>query len=145
MSNRLINSAVGYRRRGGWGPALNVSNCENLDYTSFANGTPTGFDVTSNGAATHRAGTADEISVTSGLKYFVTFDMVLNSGTAPFYELRTALAGGGITVEGGQLAVVGANAFVFTANATTTGVLRFWNASTATDFEITNLLVREEL
>ena len=57
------------------GLRLNVSDCENLDYTSFANGTPIGFDVTSNGAAEHNAGTADEIALVVGQKYVVSFEI----------------------------------------------------------------------
>ncbi len=145
MINANRNSAVGYRRRGGFGPVLNVSNCVNGDYTTFANGTPIGFDATSNGTSTHEAGTADEIAFVSGQKYIVTFDMVLNSGTAPVFNFRQSLGGSTITDEGAQLANAGANVFEFTVNWTGTGVLQFNNNSTATDFEITNLSVREVL
>lgn len=125
------------------GANKNVNNCVNLDYTSFANGTPNGFDVTSNGGGTHEAGTADEITVVSGRKYIVTFDMVLNSGTAPVCCLRYDLGGTPICTEGDTTASAGANVMVFTANQTSIGVIDFRNYVSATDFEITNLSVKD--
>ncbi|KKM75008.1 hypothetical protein LCGC14_1394500, partial [marine sediment metagenome] len=47
------------------------------------------------------------------------------------------------SVEGLQLSSVGSNVFEFTSNATTTGNLLFINAVTVTDFEITNLSVKD--
>ncbi|KKL86852.1 hypothetical protein LCGC14_1940570, partial [marine sediment metagenome] len=125
------------------GADLNVSICVNNNYTSFANATPNGFDATSNGGGMHTAGTADEISFVSGQKYIVTFDMVLNSGTAPYFDIAGDIGGGSISAEGLQLSSVGSNVFEFTCNATTTGNLVFLNAVTATDYEITNLSVKD--
>ena len=143
MINANRNSAVGYRSRGGFGPVMNVSNCVNNDYTTFANGTPTGFDATSDGAATHEAGTSDEIPYVSGQKYRVVFDCALNGGlTAPKFNLRENLAGGNISVESFQNAASGANSFDFTCIATMTGVVVFLNLSTTANYEITNLSVR---
>ncbi len=127
-----------------YGPVLNVSNCENTDYTTFANGTPTGFDAVSNGTATHEAGTADEISFTSGTQYYIEFDEVLNSGTAPFVNLASAPTTG-ISDEGAQVSANGSNVFTFTCNTTTTGMLVVLNTSDVSDFELTNLSVREIL
>ena len=124
-----------------YGPALNVSNCVNLDYDTFANGTPTGFDAERVGGATQSAGTADEIAVTSGRKYYVTFDMVLNSGDGPNYNFYASLLSGPNSDEGAQMSAAGANAFTFTAVDTETDVLAFINFAVG-DFEITNLLVR---
>ncbi|KKM01890.1 hypothetical protein LCGC14_1789870, partial [marine sediment metagenome] len=45
--------------------------------------------------------------------------------------------------EGLQLSSVGSNVFEFTSNATTTGNLLFMNAVTETDFEITNLSIKD--
>ena len=74
-----------------FGAVLNVSNCENAtapyDYTSFGSATPTGFNATSDGSASQAAGTADELTILSGKKYVVEFDLGLNSGTAPFFNL----------------------------------------------------------
>jgi len=123
--------------------AQNVSNCVNGDYTTFANGTPTGFDATSNGVGTDEASTADEISYIKGRKYRITFDLVLNSGTAPQYILRQSTSSGNISEEGSTLAVSGSNSADMTATETTTGVVAFLNSSTTTDFEITNLKVRQ--
>ena len=129
----------------GPGADLNVSNCANFDMTTFANATPTGFDATSNGSATHRAGTADEIAQVIGQKYEVSFDFVLNSGTAPSYDIQNALNTASRSDEGPQLAVVGKNKFKFTRNGSTTnGVVAFINSSTATDYEIKNLSVGDD-
>lgn len=132
-----------------YGSSLNVSNCENgaadNDYDTFANETPTGFDAISDGSAIHVAGTADEIIMVTAKKYIVTFDVVLNSGTAPSYDLKVSLTGASRTDEGSQLATAGANSFTFTCSASVTCVLEFRNASTATNFEITNLSIREIL
>ncbi len=128
-----------------YGPVLNVSNCENSDYTTFGSATPTGFDATSNGGATHNAGTADEIVIVSSERYFVDFNLVLNSGTAPSYDIKADLGGAGRSDEGIQLSTNGANIFTFTASISTTAVLDFFNLSVASDFEITNLSVRHIL
>jgi hypothetical protein len=144
MINTYLNSNVAYSRAG-YGPVLNTSNCVNDDYTTFANATPTGFDATSDGTATHKAGTADQIPLVSGNTYLVIFDMVLNSGTGPSYDFRSDFAGGSRTVEGAQIATNGSNSFTFTCDSSTTGILDFRNASASTDFEITNLSVREAL
>ncbi len=122
---------------------MNVSNCVNGNYTTFGSATPTGFNATSNGGGMHTAGTADEISFVSGQKYVVIFDEVLNSGTAPFFDIAGDIGGGSISVEGLQLSSVGSNVFEFTSNTTTTGNLVFINAVTATDYEITNLSVSD--
>ena len=123
---------------------LNVSNCINSDYTSFANATPTGFDAVSNGGGIHEAGTADEISMTSGLVYIVEFDMVLNSGTVPLCTPLTACSGAGnyVTVEESTTPANGYNYFEFEADVTTTASVVFLCINHTTDFEITNLSVR---
>ncbi|KKM14316.1 hypothetical protein LCGC14_1707390, partial [marine sediment metagenome] len=73
----------------------------------------------------------------------VAFDEVLNSGTAPYVDIVGSIGGGSISVEGLQLSSVGSNVFEFTCNATTTGNLLFMNAVTATNFQITNLSVKD--
>ena len=142
-----IGIGVGYRRRGGLGPVLNVSACENDDYTTFAATLPTGtgFDATSDGTTFHEAGTADEIPFVIGEKYKVEFDLVLNSGFAPRFNLRVQLGGSNISVEGAQTPSAGSNSFDFTSTLTTTGIVNFFNSSQATDFELTNLSVRHIL
>ncbi|KKL48543.1 hypothetical protein LCGC14_2324450, partial [marine sediment metagenome] len=127
------------------GADLNINNCVNLDYSTFANGTPNGFDATSNGSATHEAGTADEINLVSGQKYTIVFDEVLNSGTAPYFNITKLLGGEGVSSNGGQLSSNGNNVFTFTANWTGIGTLQFYNTSAATDFEITNLSVKDDI
>ena len=127
------------------GPVLNVSNCENLNYTTFANATPTGFDAISNGGDTHRCGTADEISITNAKVYEVTFDLVLNSGSLPEVLFAASLGGAVRSVGGAQGTSEGANYFELEATETDTAVLQFLNFSAVTDYEITNLSIREIL
>ncbi|KKM16303.1 hypothetical protein LCGC14_1687220, partial [marine sediment metagenome] len=120
---------------------LNVSNCENSNYSSFSNATPNGFDAESDGNGTQFAGTADEISIVDTQKYVVTFNLTLNSGTAPGLVLQTAI--GGENLASSTSSVAGNNEVEFTATGTTTGVLSFFNISTTTDYEITNLSVQK--
>ena len=65
------------------------------------------------------------------------------SRTAPKFDIARSIGGTGRTEEGEQDAVAGNNKFIFTPNETNTGVLKFRNISTATDFSITNLSVRQ--
>ncbi len=124
-----------------FGPVLNVSNCENDSYTTFGSATPTGFNAESDANGTDRAGTADEIAIVSGSQYNIAFTLALNSGPAPFFDLR-ATPGISASVEGNQLSTVGSNSFDFTCDTTTTGLALFENDNAATNFEITNLSVR---
>lgn len=128
----------------GYGPLLNISTCENSDYDTFTNATSTGFDAIYSTSGNQDAGTADEISVESGTQYLVEFDLVLNSGTAPIYNITSALGGGNYTAEGWQTSSAGSNSFTFTAASTGTGTLNFRNYSAA-NIEITNISVREVL
>jgi len=133
--NRLAGSPAG--------DVLNVNSCTNSNYTTFSGGSSTGFTVTSDGGGTHAAGTADEIDLYTGGQYLVSFQLTLNSGTAPAYDFKNDFAGAGKTSDGAQTAVVGSNIHVFTANAISTTVLEFSNTSTATDYSISSLVVRE--
>jgi len=123
---------------------LNVSNCVNLDYDTFANATPTGFDAISDGTSSKSGGTADEIPYVSGNKMIVTFDLVLNSDELPYVKLTKLLGGGVTTVGGAQASVEGANALTFELDWTGTGVIEVYNLDgDASDFEITNLSIRQ--
>ena len=127
------------------GADLNVSNCVNTSgfpYSTFANGTPTGFDAISNGGL-QAAGTADEILIIEAQKYVVTFDLALTSGIAPEYNLFSNEVTTSRTIEGPQQSVVGANVFEFTANVEDTVALSFFNNSTIGNFQITNLSVKD--
>ena len=130
-----------------YGPVLNVSNCVNgaPPYDTFANGTPTGFDAILSTTGTQLATTVDEIPFINVENYYVTFDLALNSGTAPSFNFYAAGGSTDRTVEGIQLAVAGANSFTFTANATDTVNLAFINFSTLTNYGITNLSIRQVL
>jgi len=124
-------------------PDLNVSNCANFDMTTFANGTPNGFDATSNGNDDYGAGTADEIEIIVDQEYIVKFDLVLNSGTAPSFNLVWALDNKWTaTDEDMQLSSAGSNEFVFTGFQETTAIMGFVSYSATTDYEVTNLSVK---
>lgn len=127
------------------GPDLNESTCVNsgsLPYASFSNATATGFDATCSGAGDYLCGTAQEISVTDGDEFTVTFDLVLNSGQLPSVSLEGGFGGGPITEEGRQAASSGSNEFELTADGTDNCVFQFYNTASA-DFEITNLSVKD--
>ena len=117
-----------------------VNTVEPNSYTTFTSHGRYGFSAISNGSATHVAGTADEISIVNTKKYLVEFDAKLNSGTTPTIRMSTAL---GSTVQSNFATVVnGRNSHILTATGTTTGVLQFWNVSTATDFTISGFTIR---
>ena len=122
---------------------ISTGDCINVDYTSFGSATPTGFNATSNGAGTQEAGTADELVIVAGKYYIVKFTEVLNSDTAPFVDIRTAVGGTSITDGGNQSSADGSNSLVFRAKTTTTGVIQFSNVTTNTDVEITSISVKE--
>lgn len=126
-----------------YGPVMNVSNCVNDTYDTFANGTPTGFDAIWSTSGNQYAGTADELEVVDGEVYLVEFDMVLNSGTAPFVTISTTFSSN-IVDEGIIRATAGSNVFEWTINATTTALFYALN-QVAGDFEITNLSIRHKL
>ncbi len=125
------------------GADQNVSSTANGDYTTFGSASATGFSATSNGGATHEAGTADEIVVTATNIIRVSFTLVLNSGTAPTVALKDALAGANIGNAKTQVATAGSNDMYFYGSSATTGVVEFSNTSTATDFVISVLSVSE--
>ena len=108
-------------------------------YTTFTSNGRYGYSATSDGNASHIAGTADEISIVNTEKYLVEFDMVLNSGTAPTINLRTSLTG--TIASNSVIAFSGRNSYVLTATDTDTGVLRFFNASSATDYTVSGLTI----
>jgi len=127
---------------------MNVSNCVNLSYDDgvgggFSNGTPTGFDVVSDGTSFQGCGTADEITYVNGQKYIITFDLVRNSGAMPSFTLRDSL-GGSTIHDGGYLSPnEGSNVHEVEVTSTTTGVVFFHNSSQVTDYQITNLSVSD--
>jgi hypothetical protein len=133
----------------GYGPVLNVSTLVNdgsFPYDTFLNATSTGFDAISDGTGASAAGTVAEIAIISGEQYFFEFDMVLNSGTAPNYNITNGLIGASSTSEGPQTAIAGSNAFTFTASETGNRTGSFINSGgVAGNFEITNLSIRQLL
>jgi hypothetical protein len=126
------------------GDDLNLSSCMNSGsspYTTFSNGTRTGFNVTSDGVGNMFAGTADEIPIIAGSKYLAEFDCVLNGGlTAPTYKLSSALVAS--TRSNVGTAVNGHNSFILVATANDTGVLSFLHSSATADYEISNLSLK---
>jgi len=125
-----------------YGSVLNVSDCENMGYPTFANATPTGFDASDTGSGLDQAGTADEISIVNDTSYLVEFDEVLNGGVAPDVQLAASLSG--ISLSNQEASIHGSNSFILTATGTDTAVLQF-SSSLASDYEITNLSIRKIL
>jgi hypothetical protein len=127
----------------GDGTDLNVSVCENEDYTSFSDASRTGFRASSDGNLVQNAGMADELSLNSGDRVLVTFDIELHSGVMPNINLTKSLGGTYWSEEGTQDCTSGFNKFVFTADSTAIGVIDFWTPNgVTTDFTITNLSVQ---
>ena len=96
-----------------------ASNCSNTDYTTFSDATATGFHAESDGTGGHNCKTANELNITSGMTYKVTFTMNLISGRGP----QCWLTGGteaDIIVESvnNYFAVHGANVFYMTSDTT---------------------------
>jgi hypothetical protein len=123
------------------GSAENVSTCVDGDYTTFSGASATGFTATSNGGGTHEAGTADEIVVTVGEMFKVTFTLTLTSGTAPTVSMLDALNGSNIANAKTFVPVAGSNTTYFLGSTATTGLIQFQNTSTASSFAIASLSV----
>ena len=124
-------------------PTLQVSDIVSLGaapYTTFTSNGRYGFSAMSNGSGTNVAGTVDEIVIVDTVKYLVEFDLTLNSGTAPDVRLSSSLGTG--LISNSLTTTNGRNSIILTATASTTGVIRFQNASTATDFKVSGLTIR---
>jgi len=119
---------------------LQVSDMVNQSYTSFTNASRYGFSAISNGSSVQVAGTADEISIVNTESYLVEFDLKLNTGTAPLVRLAISL--GNTAYSNTVTSSNRRNSHILTATGTTTGVLQFYNISTASDYEISGLTIR---
>ena len=129
---------------GGSQVAQNVSTCVNASYDSFSGASATGFtaEKTTTGGGNQSGGTADEIVIIKGKQYLVSFDLVLNSGSLPSYNLGLTLTGAGVTNDGLQTAQSGKNRYVFTANTNTTGVLQMIVTSLdVSNYTVSNLKI----
>jgi len=126
-----------------YGPVMNVSDCVNSDYTSFSGASPTGFTAESNGSSVHNAGTADEIVVSIGTELLVTFTCTLNGGVLGLLKFVDSL---GFDYESNiENVTEGVNSHTLTSAMAGTGQVEFSHSSTATNFTISNLSVREIL
>lgn len=126
---------------------MNVSSCQNYSganaYVVFSGASSTGFTAGSDGSILQIAGTADEITIISGARYRVTFNLTLNSGVLPD-GVRFASALGGTSRSDTVIPTSGANSIVLTASANDTGVLQFWHAIAKTgNYTISNLSVKQ--
>ncbi len=121
-------------------PTLQTSDMINQSYTTFTTNGRYGFSATSDGSATNRAGTEDELPIVNAGKYLIEFDLKLNSGTAPTIALRTEHLG--TVVSDIILTRNGRNSIILTSTTTSTGVLAFISTSTATDYEVSGLTIR---
>lgn len=128
------------------GSRMNTSACVNsggTPYDSFTAQGTDGYDAVADGVSGNEiAGSADELSVTSGKYYRVTFDATLNSGSLPTSGRFAATFGG--TIRSNTITPnAGSNEHFLLANGTDTVVFQMWQLNTAGDFEIRNLRVRE--
>lgn len=121
-------------------PTLQTSDLINADYTTFSNASRYGFSATSDGTATHTAGTPLELSFINGVSYLVEFDWILNSGTAPAITFRSSF--NGISLSNTLEPINGRNSHILTATSTNNGILRFRNTGTATNYTISGLTIR---
>ena len=119
---------------------LQTSDLVNGSYDSFTSYGRYGFNASDTGTGTGICGTADEISIVTGVKYLVQFDLKLNSGTLPSAKFDSAFAAG--SASNTVTCVSGRNSHILTATSTTTGVFEFFSTSTATDYEISGLTIR---
>jgi hypothetical protein len=126
-------------------PTLQVSDCENSTganpYSTFISNGRYGFKVIQSSALAGYGGTNDEISIVSGGKYIVEFNLKLNSGTLPVARFMNTSASSlySDTVD----VIEGKNSVIITATSTlSTASLMFRNLSTTTDYEISGLTIR---
>jgi hypothetical protein len=120
---------------------LNVSDLVNGNYTTFSGSGSTGFSATSDGSGTDYCGTPDEIPFVLGKKFLIKFTHTLNSGYVSNVSIRENFTGGSIMSETQVNCVSGVNTIIFTCTSSTTGVVRWANPSSVTDYTVSNLLV----
>jgi hypothetical protein len=132
----------------GLGATLNVSNCANSasGYDTLDGASPSGFRaIKTQTAATARAGTVDELAVTSGWLLKSVFNATLTSGSAPLNSLLADF-GGTIIGKGNVSTTSGSNIRYDVVTSTTTGVFQFANTmSDVANFTIADLVMARVL
>jgi hypothetical protein len=124
-------------------PTLQVSNLVNgvsYPYPTFTSNGKYGFIASNNGISIAIAATVDELSIVSGVRYLVEFDLSLLSGNAPDVDLRDIEAGN--LISNTVIPLNGKNSIVLTATSTTTGILRFKNSAITNSYVISGLTIR---
>jgi len=126
------------------GGTLQIADIENSGsspYGTFTDASSTGFSAATTGATGIAATKDGEIATLVGEKYLVEFDMVLNSGTGPIYQIVNSISGSGAATPTTVLAVNGRNSTLFTITTATYQVIRFYN-TTESDYTISNLSIK---
>ena len=118
----------------------NFSNSTQYPYTSFTSNGQYGFSAISNGSDIMLCGTNATISIISGGKYLVQFNLKMNSGNYPNIGFRNGFAGASYsnTVK----PVSGVNNIILTASATGAVMLRFDNITSISNYEVSGLAIR---
>jgi len=125
-------------------PTLQTSATESSStypYLTFTSNGRYGFSAISDGSGSQRAGTADELMIVNGGKYLIEFDLKLNSGISPTVSLMYSLID--IPRSNTVVPTNGRNSFILTSTVSAEGVLNFVNTSTATDYEVSGLTIRQ--
>ncbi|MEI6424765.1 MAG: hypothetical protein WCP55_21290, partial [Lentisphaerota bacterium] len=123
--------------------ALNVSTTINHNYTSFTATSASAFSAVSNGSGLHLGGTADEINYLLGKIYRAKFTLTLNSGTAPQFGPDATISGAQGLTSAYVAAVNGVNQTDFIITTAATGVMLFFNNSSATNYSVSGLSVTQ--
>ena len=130
-----------------WGSQTvkNVSACENslaAPYETFDGASATGFHVVSDGTGFAAAGTADEIVFLLNKNYTAEFDYVKTSGLNPTMRADSGFLASQIA-EQTVLSGDGHYIIKFTIKEAATGRIVFYNNSTASEYTISNLSIKE--
>lgn len=127
-----------------YGASMNVSNCANsgtAPYNTFDGASPTGFHAIVSSGASHKAGTADEITLTTGKLLNIAFTIAI-TGSEPTMGARDTIDSSNYSYTGAIPVKSGNKDYYRVPTVDSTGVIGFSNGSGATNFTISNLAVR---
>jgi len=127
------------------GSDLVISNCVNVNYDTFDGVSADGFHAISDGSGVHYGGTADEIVFVAGHNYYISFDIILTSGSSPIIQSKIGLGQSSLFTmfTEGEITSSGSYNYKWTESSSYTGVIQFWNDNNAAEYTISNLVVKE--
>ena len=138
----LYRNGIAYADKWGSQTLLNTSTIINhpaAPYDTLDGASITGFHVVDDGGDTGVGRINNVVNYALGKKFRVEFDLVLTSGTAPFYAPTVSAGGAIVTGASAQLAIAGHNSYEFTVGADApTGYFSWYNVSTATEYTVSN-------